>query len=409
MPNRDELARDTLALILAGGNGTRLGELTRWQCKPAVPFAGHFRNIDFTLSNCVNSHVRRIGVLTQYKSQTLLDHLARGWSFLPRHLGEFVDAWPAQQRQQPSWYAGTADAVYQNIDLIRAQRAKYTLILAGDHVYRMDYRTLLARHVGTGADVTIACLPVPREQSGSFGIMGVDEYGRVHSFVEKPPPDSLTGAGPIVLASMGIYVFDTDYLIDRLERDARDASSSHDFGHDVIPAAVRSDHVEAFAFTEPSGRPGYWRDVGTLDAYWQAHMELLGSEPPLDLHDPRWPIWTSPAQAAPARLIYDRPHRGFVANSLLSGGVVVRAATVTNSVLSTNVQVDRDTIIDQAVVLPGARIGASCTLRRVIVDCDTEVPDGMEIDGAEIGDSPGSRVALLTRTTRPTTGMRCVA
>ena len=405
MPNLDELARSTLALILAGGNGTRLGELTRNQCKPAIPFAGHYRNIDFTLSNCINSHVRRIGVLTQYKAQTLIDHITAGWSFLPRHLGEFVDVWPAQQRLHASWYAGTADAVRQNIELILAQRPKFTLVLAGDHVYKMDYRRMLEQHEATGADVTVACLPVPVEEASSFGVLGVDSRGWVNSFVEKPAPGSLGSAGRSVLASMGVYVFRTDYLIDQLERDARAPRSTHDFGRDILPAAVRSDRVAAYSFVDASGRPCYWRDVGTLAAYWQAHMELLGPEPPIDLHDPGWPIWTSPAQQPPARLEYNHQLRGFVANSLLAAGVVVRGATITNSVLATDVHVERGAILDQAVVLPGARIGANCCLRRVIVESDAVVADGTTVDAAPSGPC----VTLLTRAASAPAEVRHVA
>ncbi|MDB6088945.1 MAG: glgC, partial [Gammaproteobacteria bacterium] len=335
-----ELARDTVALVLAGGNGTRLGELTRWQCKPAIAFAGHFRNIDFTLSNCVNSNVRRIAVLTQYKAQSLITHLAGGWNFLPKPLGEFVEVWPAQQRLHSSWYAGTADAVYQNLDLVLAQRSRYTLVLAGDHVYKMDYRKFLARHVETGADVTVACVPVPVEESGAYGVLGVDDRQRVCSFIEKPQPSSLgLSAHRTVLASMGVYVFNTSYLEQQLRRDAIVEGSAHDFGRDILPKAVREDQVTAYSFVDSAGRPGYWRDVGTLDAFWQAHMELLTPEPPIELYDPQWPILTLPEQLPPAKLLHTHGRHGFVADSLLAGGVVVRGATVTNSVLSGNVHV----------------------------------------------------------------------
>ena len=391
---RPEIARDTIAVVLAGGNGTRLGDLTRRQCKPALPFGGHFRNIDFTLSNCVNSQIRRVGVLTQYKAQTLIGHLTNGWNFLPRQLGEFVDVWPAQQRLQAAWYAGTADAVYQNLDLILAQRARYTLLLAGDHIYKMDYRPMLEQHAQSGANVTIACVPVPLEEASAFGILGIDAAQSVCSFKEKPPPSTLDAAGGKVLASMGIYVFDTDYLASRLERDARAVESAHDLGRDVLPAAVRDDRVAAYRFTDAAGNPRYWRDVGTLEAYWQAHMELLADAPAMDLYDPDWPVWTAPEQLPPAKLIYTRGHRGFVANSMLSGGVLVRGAEIANSVLGTRVQVGRDTVLDESVILPGARIGANCFLRRVIVDSDTQIPDGTIVD-ARMGLPPV--VTLLTR------------
>lgn len=394
MWRNEQLARNTLAVVLAGGNGTRLGELTRWQCKPALPFGGHFRNIDFTLSNCVNSRIRRIGVLTQYKAQSLIGHVANGWNVLPRHLGEFVDVWPAQQRLHPAWYAGTADAVHQNLDLILAQHARYTLVLAGDHIYKMDYRALLAQHALSGANVTIACLPVPVEQASAFGVLEIDAAKRVCAFREKPEPATLDAPDGTVLASMGIYVFDTDYLASRLERDAETPGSTRDFGRDILPAAVREDRVSAFLFVDDVGAPRYWRDVGTLDAYWQAHMDLLAAEPPIDLSDPEWPIWTVPEQLPPARLIYNSRHRGFVANSMLSGGTVVRGAAITNSVLAAGVHVDSNTVLDESIVLPGARIGTDCRLRRVIVDAMTVIPNGTVMDGGE--DSPPP-VRLVTR------------
>lgn len=403
MSRQQQLARKTLALVLAGGNGTRLGALTRWQCKPALPFGGHFRNIDFTLSNCVNSQVRRIGVLTQYKAQSLIGHVTNGWNFLPRQLGEFVDVWPAQQRLHSAWYAGTADAVHQNLDLILAQGARYTLVLAGDHIYKMDYRPLLEQHAASGADVTIACLPVPREQAGAFGVLGADTTRRVHSFREKPAPSTLDAAS--VLASMGIYVFGTDYLAARLERDARTQGSAHDFGRDILPAAVCEDRVSAYLFADAAGAPRYWRDVGTLEAYWQAHMELLADEPAMDLYDPDWPIWTTPGQLPPAKLVYNRSHRGFVANSMLSGGTVVRGAVITNSILGTSVSIERDTLLDESVVLPGARIGANCSLRRVIVDSEAIIPDGTALDARE--ETGG--IALLTRDSIATSWVRPVA
>jgi glucose-1-phosphate adenylyltransferase len=391
-----DLAGDTLALVLAGGNGTRLGELTRWQCKPAIAFAGHFRNIDFTLSNCVNSGIRRIAVLTQYKAQTLITHITAGWSFLPRHLGEFVQIWPAQQRLHKAWYAGTADAVHQNLDLVLAQRSRYTLVLAGDHIYKMDYRKLIERHARSGADVTVACVPVPVEEASSFGVLGVDTDHRVRGFIEKPAPESLGSTQETVLASMGVYVFTTGYLANCLRLDASNWDSAHDFGRDILPAAVREDHVVAHPFTDASGRPGYWRDVGTLNAYWQAHMELLVPEPPVDLYDPAWPIQTLPESLPPARLLFDSARQGSVANSLLAGGVVIRGAAVTNSVLSSNVRIDEGSTLDEAVVLPGARIGSGCRLRRVIIDADTQVPDGTVV-GAETAVGEELAVTLLTR------------
>lgn len=397
------LEQETVALILAGGNGTRLGELTRWQCKPAVTFGGHFRNIDFTLSNCVNSGVRRIAVLTQYKAQSLINHVGAGWSFLPRALGEFVEIWPAQQRLHSSWYLGTADAVHQNLDLLSAQRSRYTLVLAGDHVYKMDYRRLLEQHNNSGADVTVACVPVPVEDSASYGVLGVDDRKRVCSFIEKPLPSTL-GAGSNqrqILASMGVYVFNTSYLIEQLRRDAGEEFSTHDFGRDILPRAVREDHVGAFAFTDATGAPAYWRDVGTVDAYWQAHMELLAPEPPFELYDPAWPIITLPEQLPPAKLLYSSGQQGFVANALLAGGVVVKGATVTNSVLAGNVHVDEGSVLDEVVALPGVRVGANCKLRRVIIDAGVEIPNGTCIGGQSATPletvRPSGRITLISR------------
>ena len=389
-----ELSRDTFALVLAGGNGTRLGELTRWHCKPAVPFAGHFRNIDFTLSNCVNSGVRRIGVLTQYKAQSLIAHIVGGWNFLPRALGEFVEVWPAQQRVHNGWYSGTADAVFQNLDLVLAQRSRYTLVLAGDHIYTMDYRKLVEQHVASGAGVTVACVPVPIESAGSFGVLGVDEHRRVQSFVEKPAPSTLAPTpSSSVLASMGIYVFTTDYLVQLLNRDASQPDSAHDFGRNILPQAVRENRVSVHMFIDESGRPGYWRDVGTIDSYWQTHMDLLAANPAIDLYNRHWPLRTLAEVLPPAKLAEDFGRRSFVANSLLSGGTVVGCATVTRSVLSANVRIGDGSMLDEVVVLPNARIGANCRLRRVIVDGGVEVPDG-----TAIGWQPSGSAERMTST-----------
>jgi glucose-1-phosphate adenylyltransferase len=392
------LSRETFALVLAGGNGTRLGELTRWQCKPAIPFAGQYRNIDFTLSNCVNSGVRRVGVLTQYKAHSLINHIVGGWSFLPRALGEFVEVWPAQQRLHSGWYAGTADAVYQNLDLVLAQRSRYTLVLAGDHIYKMDYRRLLQQHVATGAGVTVACVPVPIETAGSFGVLGVNERHSVQSFIEKPAPATLASTASTVLASMGIYVFTTDYLEQLLTRDAPQADSAHDFGKDILPTAVRENQVSAHMFVDESGQPGYWRDVGTIESYWQTHMELLASNPAIDLYDADWPIRTLSEGLPPAKLAEDcGGRRGFVASSMLSGGTVVGSATVTRSVLSPNVRVGDGTMLDESVVLPNARIGTNCRLRRVIIDAGVEVPDGTIIGWQPSG--PVERMSSLPHVT----------
>jgi glucose-1-phosphate adenylyltransferase len=403
-----ELSRETFALILAGGNGTRLGELTRWQCKPAIPFGGHYRNIDFTLSNCVNSGVRRIGVLTQYKAHSLIAHIVAGWSFLPRALGEFIEVWPAQQRVHSGWYSGTADAVFQNLDLVLAQRSRYTLVLAGDHIYKMDYAKLIEQHVASGAGATVACVPVPIESASSFGVLGVDTQHRVHSFIEKPAPATLasTSTSSTVLASTGIYVFTTDYLVSLLTRDAALADSAHDFGRDILPHAVRENRVGAHAFVDDEGRPGYWRDVGTVASYWQAHMELLSGSPSMDLYDPSWPIRTLAEILPPAKLAEDCGRRGFVASSMLSAGAVVGCATVTRSVLSTNVRVGDGSMLDEAVVLPNARVGANCRLRRVIVDSGIEVPDGTVIGWQSASSVDRMGVPLVTLITADANGAK---
>jgi glucose-1-phosphate adenylyltransferase len=400
-----DLLRDSFALVLAGGNGTRLGELTRWQCKPAIPFGGHFRNIDFTLSNCVNSGIRRMAVLTQYKAHGLLAHLQAGWNFLPRSMGEFVEVWPAQQRIHSGWYAGTADAVYQNLDLVQAHRSRYTLVLAGDHIYKMDYARMLEQHAASGAGVTLSCVPVPVESASSFGVVGVNAQGSVDSFIEKPAPASLEPSGVrTVLASMGIYVFTTDYLIELLNRDAGLAGSSHDFGKDILPTAVREGRVNAHLFKNADGSPGYWRDVGTLDSYWSTHMELLDGSPAMDLYDERWPVQTAPSVYPPAR-IADDSGRHRVANSLIAAGVTIGRSTVTRSVLSTGARVADGCALDESVVLPGARIGAGCKLRRVIVDSNVEVPEGTVV-GFQTA-SP--TVALLTRDASVPKDFRSVA
>jgi glucose-1-phosphate adenylyltransferase len=404
-----EILRDTLALVLAGGNGTRLGALTRWQCKPAIHFGGHFRNIDFTLSNCINSGVRRMGVLTQYKAHGLISHLNDGWNFLSRSMGEFLEVWPAQQRIHTGWYSGTADAVFQNLDLVLAQRSRYTLVLAGDHIYKMDYSRMLEQHVASGAGVTLSCVPVPRESAGSFGVLGIDAHRTVRHFVEKPSAatleqSELLASSSTVLASMGIYVFTTDYLVDLLTRDAALAGSAHDFGKDIVPAAVREGQVCAHEFVDAAGVPGYWRDVGTLESYWGAHMELLEPNPAMDLHDSRWPIHTSMQACPPARIANDAGRNGVI-NSLLAAGTVVGRSSVTRSVLSTGARVGDGCVVDEAVVLPGARIGEGCKLHRVIVDSNVEVPAGTVVgfsSPSSIERASAGRIALLTGdATRP--------
>lgn len=376
------LTRDTLALILAGGRGARLRHLTRWRTKPAVHFGGKFRLIDFPLSNCVNSGIRRIGVLTQYKAHSLIHHLQQGWGFLRGHLGEFVEILPAQQRVGPSWYAGTADAVYQNLDIIRRHRPRYLLVLAGDHAYKMDYGRMLAFHVEENAEVTIGCIAVPRQDATSLGVMTVDEAQRVVRFAEKPSdPEPIPGEPDRALASMGIYVFEPEFLYERLKADAGRKDSSHDFGKDIIPTVIGEHRASAYRFVDPDTKEqGYWRDVGTIDAYWRANLELIGAEPVLDLYDRRWPIWTFEPQLPPARFVYDEEgHRGMAVESLVAGGCIIAGAVVRRSVLFAGVQVGSHSTVTDAVLLPDVAVGRRCRVSKAVLDRGSRIPDDMVI------------------------------
>ena len=379
-----DLAHDTLAIILAGGRGSRLAELTDWRAKPAVPFGGKFRIIDFALSNCVNSGIRRIGICTQYKAQSLIRHVQQGWSFLDGRFDEFVELLPAQQRITADWYRGTADAVYQNIDILRRHRRKYVLILAGDHVYKMDYTRMLADHVASGAVMTVACIEAPLADAHQFGVMTVDANWRIGAFDEKPQhPAAMPGHADRSLVSMGIYVFDEAFLYEQLIRDAEDCDSSHDFGKNLIPWLIKSGfHVHAHPFRDSCvnmsrGTP-YWRDVGTLDAYWEANMELTRVVPDLNLYDVDWPIWSYQAQMPPAKFVFDDDgRRGMAVDSLVSGGCIVSGSVVRRSVLFTNVHVQDYCDIQDSVILPNVEIGNNVTLRRVVVDKYCRLPDGL--------------------------------
>jgi len=379
------LARETYAVVLAGGRGSRLKGLTEWRAKPAVPFAGKFRIVDFTLSNCVNSGVRRIGVATQYKAQSLIRHLQRGWSFLDGRLGEFIDLLPAQQQVEELWYKGTADAVFQNLDVLRRAGGRYVLVLSGDHVYKMDYGRLLAWHAERGADLTVACLEVPLEEARAFGVISIDAAHRVASFAEKPAqPQPIPGRPEHALANMGVYVFNADFLYELLIRDADEPGSSHDFGKDVIPYAVPRYRVFAHRFAESCvGMPGshpYWRDVGTLDAYWDANMELIKVTPELNLYDERWPIWTHQEQLPPAKFVFDDDdRRGMAVDSMVSGGCIVSGAQVRRSLLFSNVRVEDHALVEDSVVLPSVTVGRGAVLRRAIIDRRCRIPDGMAI------------------------------
>lgn len=377
-----QLAGETLALILAGGSGNRLKALTQWHAKPALPVAGNYRNIDFPLSNCVNSGLRRIAVLTQYKSHSLIQHLSRGWNLLRPELGEFVELWPAQQRSQQEWYTGTANAVFQNLDIIEEYAPSLVLVLAGDHIYKMNYLSMLREHVQHAADLTIGCVHVDAAEAGHFGVVSRSSDKVVTGFVEKPsdgrPHADAQGR---VLASMGIYVFSSGFLAKVLRLDEANPASAHDFGHNVIPAAMRSGRVYAYVLGEAADDCGdYWRDVGTLDAYWQAHMELLGATPALELGDPHWPIHTYREPLPPARFVRRGAEApGVALQSMVADGCAIDGGTVLGSVLFPRVHVGCASQVSEAVVLPGAHIGQRCRVRRAIVESGCEIPDGWVI------------------------------
>jgi glucose-1-phosphate adenylyltransferase len=377
------LTRNTLALILAGGRGSRLKHLTKWRSKPAVPFGGKFRIVDFPLSNCINSGIRRIGVLTQYKAHSLILHIQKGWGFLRGEFGEFVELWPAQQRiAETAWYAGTADAVFQNLDIIRNHNPDYVLVLAGDHVYKMDYGAMVAYHVESGADMTVGCIEVDLEKAREFGVMQVDEQQRVLSFREKPAdPDPIPGRPDQVLASMGIYVFNRGFLFEQLIRDADTKHSSHDFGKDIIPAVIGKYRILAYAFRDVrSGAQAYWRDVGTVDAFWEANLELIGVTPPLNLYDETWPIWTYQEQLPPAKFVFDdEDRRGMAVDSMVSGGCIISGATVRHSLLFSNVRVNSFAYVQDSVILPDVDVGRNCEIRNAVVDRGCRIPEGMVI------------------------------
>ena len=376
------LTRDTLALVLAGGRGSRLHELTSRRAKPAVFFGGKFRIIDFPLSNCVNSGIRRIGVLTQYKAHSLIRHLVRGWSSFQSELGEFVEVLPASQRTDSSWYAGTADAIYQNLDIIESLGPKYILVLSGDHIYKMDYGPLLAQHAEKQADMTISCLEVPLKSATEFGVIGVDTENRVVSFEEKPAePRPIPGSDHTALASMGNYVFNTEFLYEQLKRDAANPRSSHDFSKDIIPAIIDNAGVYACRFrdVEANEQP-YWQDVGTLDAFWEANIDLADVTPKLNLYDEQWPILTFQRQLPSAKFLFrDKDRRGQALDSVISGGCIVSGALIEHSVIFSSVTVHSFSKVSESVVMPEVDIGKNCRIHRAIIDRGCEIPDGMEI------------------------------
>lgn len=408
-PSPFELPRRTVALVLAGGRGSRLKNLTDSRAKPAVYFGGKFRIIDFALSNCMNSGIRRIGVITQYKSHSLLRHLQRGWAFLKSEMNEFVDLLPAQQRvDEESWYRGTADAVYQNQDILAAYRADYVVVLAGDHVYKQNYALMLADHVAMGRECTVGCIEVPRADATAFGVMHIDENRRILDFVEKPvDPPSMPGKPDRALASMGIYVFNARYLYRELERDMNDPSSSHDFGKDIIPKMVRAGVAMAHPFEiscvgTKAGAEPYWRDVGTIDAYWDANIDLTATDPLLNLYDTNWPIWTYQPQLPPAKFVHNADdRRGLAIESLVSGGCIVSGA-VYRSVLFSQVRVHSYSSVNWSVLLPGVQVGRGARVTRAVVDRDCFIPDGMVIGEDAAADAErffrtDSGITLVTR------------
>jgi glucose-1-phosphate adenylyltransferase len=399
------LTRNTIALILAGGRGSRLMQMTDSRAKPAVPFGGKFRIIDFPLSNCVNSGIRKIGVLTQYKADSLIRHIQQGWGFLRGEFGEYVDLMPAQQRLDcGSWYEGTADAIYQNIDILRSRNPEYILVLAGDHIYKMDYAAMLADHLAQNADLTIGCLEVSLEEATAFGVMDVDDNRRVKAFVEKPEnPPVMPGRTNTALASMGIYIFNADFLFEQLIKDAETPGSTRDFGKDIIPSVINDYKVSAYPFLDlQSGEQSYWRDVGTIDAYWAANMELIGVNPNLNLYDNVWPIWTYQEQNPPAKFVFDDDdRRGQAVDSMVSGGCVISGAKVTHSLLFSNVRVNSFSTIKDTLLLPDVVIGRHCQITKAIIEKGCIVPEGTiigedrEEDEKRFHVSPGG-VVLVT-------------
>lgn len=377
-----KLTKETLALVLAGGRGSRLKDLTMWRAKPAVPFGGKYRIIDFPLSNCVNSDIRQIGVISQYKAHSLIRHIQKGWHFFRGEFGEFIELLPAQQRMESSWYLGTANAVYQNLDIIRSHNPRFVLVLAGDHVYKMDYGPMLAFHVENGADLTVGCIEVPIADAQSFGVMSIDSDKRIQAFAEKPDqPTSVPGNGEAALVSMGIYVFNTEFLIEQLIRDADEPNSLHDFGMNVIPKVIDQYRVFAYPFVDGAhGTQAYWRDVGTVDSYWKANMELIGVTPELNLYDKQWPIWTYQEQLPPGKFVFnDDGRRGKAIDSMVADGCIIAGGEINHSLLFNNVRVEAHSVINHSVVLPDVHIGEHCLINNAIIDKGAVLANGTVI------------------------------
>ena len=404
------IARSAMAYVLAGGRGSRLQELTDRRAKPAVYFGGKSRIIDFALSNALNSGIRRIGVATQYKAHSLIRHMQRGWNFFRPERNESFDILPASQRMgDEAWYAGTADAVYQNLDIIEVYNTEHIIILAGDHVYKMDYEKMLQQHVEQRADVTVGCIEVKRAEASAFGVMQVDASDRITGFIEKPAdPPGLPGNPDVALASMGIYVFGTKFLIDQLNRDAADKDSSRDFGRDIIPHVVRNGRAVAHPFSRSCVRSGmeseaYWRDVGTVDAYWEANTDLTAVVPALDLYDRDWPIWTYGEITPPAKFVHDvEGRRGSAVSSLVSGGCIISGARLNRTLLFTGVHVHSFAQVDSSVILPEVDIGRHARLSRVVVDHGVRIPPGLVVGEDPVADARAFRrtasgICLITQ------------
>ena len=399
-----DLTRKTLALVLAGGEGSRLKNLTQWRAKPAVPFGGKYRIIDFVLSNCVNSGIRKIGVLTQYKSHSLIRHIQRAWSFMRYEVGEFVELLPAQQRVDKDWYKGTADALYQNLDIMRRHSPEYVMVLGGDHIYSMDYSKMLMAHEASGADVTIGCIEVPRMEATGFGVMSVDEDLKITKFTEKPSdPDSMPGNPDMALASMGIYIFSTEFLFQKLIEDSDNPNSTRDFGKDIIPSVIEDYDVLAYPFVDDDGKPEYWRDVGTIESFWKSNLDLCSIEPELNLYDHDWPIWTYQAQLPPARFTFDdEGRRGEAIDSMVAGGCLISGARVKRSVIGSGARIHSYSLIKDSVLLPQVEIGRNCRIQNAVIDKGAIIPEGTIIGEDPVADAerfyvePSSGIILVT-------------
>ncbi len=404
MKTATRLSQRSMAFVLAGGRGSRLKELTDRRVKPAVYFGGKTRIVDFALSNAMNSGIRKMAIATQYKAHSLIRHCQRGWSFFRAERNEFLDILPASQRVNDSWYQGTADAVTQNVDIIDSYGVDYIVILAGDHIYKMDYELMLRQHVESKADVTVGCLTVPRMEATAFGVMATDDTGRITSFLEKPADPPATPEDPdLALASMGIYVFDWKFLRELLLKDAEDTNSSHDFGNDLIPEIVKKGKAQAHRFTDscvrPEGSEAYWRDVGTIDAFWEANIDLTDFTPTLDLWDRDWPIWTYSESVPPAKFIHDeKDRRGMAISSMVSGGCIISGTVVRNSLLFTNVHTNSYSVLDHSVVLPDVVISRNATLRKCVIDRGVVIPRGLVV-----GEDPEEDAKFFRVTERGTT------